>query len=102
MRRGTTPTITVTVDTDLTDWSLYLAIAQGDGQPLVLENDRLDVTVNEGVTSLAFTLTQEETLAFDARPVELQVRAAHDGTAIATGIKAVPVSRILQGGVIDG
>ena len=63
---------------------------------------QLDVSVDEGVTSLAFTLTQEETLAFDARPVELQVRAAHDGTAIATGIKAVPVSRILQGGVIDG
>lgn len=101
MRRGTTPTITVTVDTDLTDWSLYLAIAQG-GTMLVLESDRLDVSVSEGVTSLAFTLTQEETLAFDARPVELQVRAAHNGTAIATGIKAVPVSRILQGGVIDG
>lgn len=102
MRRGTTPTITITVDKDLTDWSLYLAIGQGDDQPLVLENDRLDMTVVEGVTSVEFTLTQEETLSFDTRPVEMQLRAAHDDIAIATDIRTIPVSRILQGGVIDG
>ena len=99
MRRGTTPTITLTVDADLTGWTVYLALAQA-GSVIVLEDDRVEATVSEGVTTLEFTLSQEETLSLAETPVELQVRAIRDGTALATDIRRLPVDRILQGGVI--
>ena len=100
MRRGTTPTITLTVDADLTGHAVYVTLRAPHREPLTLENDRLTQTVIEGITTLEFTLTQEETLSF-CGPCEVQVRAIKNGVAIATNIGTVDVNRILLEGVID-
>ena len=47
MRRGTTPTLHVTVDADLTDMELYLALKTG-GRPLVVKRNRdMEVSVED-------------------------------------------------------
>ena len=100
MRRGTTPTLTLTVDADLTGHHVYVTL-QNAGSLLTLENDRLDIDVASGTTTIGLTLTQDETLAFCDCPAEVQVRAIKDGVAIATDIRHVAVNRILLEGAID-
>ena len=112
MRRGTTPAILLTVDTDLTGFSVYVTIrSYTENIPEILkchparqttiENDRLTVDVDDGISTIAFSLTQEETLAFAPGKAEIQVRAIKDGTASATEIAKVNVGNILLEGVID-
>lgn len=101
MRRGTTPTLTITVDADVHDWETHVYISNA-GNVLDLEGARLDMSYDGSVTSITFTLTQAETLAFDASPCDLQVRAYKDGIAVATDIRRVAVGRILKGGVLGG
>lgn len=115
MRRGTTPAIVLTVDTDLTGFSVFVTIRSGytenipdilkcnskNREEITIGNDRLTVEVEEGISTVAFSLTQEETLALVPGKAEIQVRAIHNGTAIATDIASVDVGRILLEGVID-
>lgn len=107
MRRGTTPTITLTVDKDVSDgWALYATFRSGMHN-VTLKNDRMTVelepaTETEGdKTLITVTLTQEETLSLGVGNAEVQVRAIKDGTAIATDIKTIDVGRIIKDGVID-
>lgn len=100
MRRGTTPAITLTVDADLTGWAVYVTL-RNKCHSLTIENDRLTIEAEEGISTVVFALTQEETLAFSVGSCEVQVRAIHNGTAIATDIASVDVGRILLEGVID-
>ena len=99
MRRGTTPATVLTVDMDLTGWTVYVAIRNG-GNTLVVK-DGLSVEYANNKTTIAFALTQEQTLAFSVGPCDFQVRAVKDGTAIATDIKSGYVGGIIQEGVID-
>lgn len=101
MRRGTTPTLTITVDADIHDWEAHVYISNA-GNVLDLEGARLTMAWDGTVTSVTFTLSQAETLAFDASPCELQVRAYKDGIAVATDIRRVAVGRILKGGELGG
>lgn len=105
MRRGTTPTLHVTVDADLTDMELYLALKTG-GRPLVVKRNRdMEIAVEDGKTSIELRLSQSDTLAMKAGDkCEVQLRAVTDGgeTAIATTIASIPVQRILQDGELDG
>ena len=105
MRRGTTPTLHVTVDADLTDMELYLALKSG-GRPLVVKRNRdMEVSVEDGKTSIELRLSQSDTLAMKSGDkCEVQLRAVTDGgdTAIATTIASIPVQRILQDGELDG
>lgn len=106
MRRGTTPTITLTVDKDVHDWTLYATFRSGMHN-VTLENDRMTVELEpeteteEAKTLITVTLTQEETLSLGVGNAEVQVRAIKDGTAIATDIKNIDVGRIIKDGVID-
>lgn len=106
MRRGTTPTITLTVDKDVSTWTLYATFRSGMHN-VTLENDRMTVELEpateteEVKTLITLTLTQEETLALGVGNAEVQVRAIKDGTAIATDIKNIDVGRIIKDGVID-
>ena len=100
MRRGTTPAITLTVDYDITEWTVYVTLRNG-GNMLTLTNDALTMTYQNQKTTIALALTQEQTLAFAVGSCEVQVRAIHDGTAIATNIEKLDVKRILKDGVID-
>jgi hypothetical protein len=109
MRRGTTPTITVTVDADISDMTIYLTFKSGCTE-IVKSDDDLTVTTETAQsgdvsTIIETTLTQEDTLAFKSgKDCEVQIRAVkQDGeVAVATTIGTIPVKRILQEGVLDG
>lgn len=100
MRRGTTPAIVLTVDMDISSWTVYVTLKKG-AKILTLENERLTMDYANSKTSIAFDLTQQETLDFSTGTCEVQVRAIHEGTAIATDIEKIDVARILKEGVID-
>lgn len=100
MRRGTTPAIVLTVDMDITAYTVYVTL-KNHGSEVTLSNDSVTMELDDGKTSIAFSLTQEQTLKFGTGTCEVQVRAIHDGTAIATDIKTIDVNRILKEGVID-
>lgn len=99
MKRGTTPTLTLTVDADIVDWTVYASF-RTNGKVYTFANDRLQMTSEDDVTTILLTLTQEETLAMHGS-AEVQIRAIKDGMAIATDIAKVDVGRILKEGVID-
>lgn len=97
MRRGTTPTLVFTTDTDLTDYNRVILTLECGGESFDFEGDRLGVTTD----SLSVTLTQAETLALGGI-VEAQVRAVStEGVAIASDICSLDVKRILKEGVIN-
>ena len=100
MRRGTTPTLTLTVDSDIHDWTMYVTLSNG-GNQLTLEDDSLVKILNGSQTVIEFVLSQEQTLAFSTGTVEIQIRAIKDGVAIATDIQRLPIDRIIKDGVID-
>ena len=101
MRRGTTPAIVLeAIGRDLTQWKVYVTL-KNESNLLTLENDDLTMTYSEGITTIAFSLTQEQTLAFDIGTCEVEIRAIHDGTAVATEIGKLEVNRILLEGVIN-
>lgn len=107
MRRGTTPTLTVTPtvkrgeEVEVLDLSGYerviLTFKTKCGKELDVEKDRL--AFDEGV--IAVTLTQEETFDFNGA-AEMQIRAVTDaGVAIASDIATVDFKRILLEEVIE-
>ena len=101
MRRGTTPTITVKVNSDLSDLNVNLALDAGT--LIVKTGDDLSVEVEDGVTTVSTTLTQEDTLSMTSgKDCQVQIRAyKSDGsTAMATTIGVIPVERILEEGVL--
>lgn len=102
MRRGTTPTVTATVDADLTGMNIYLAFKQSGRELVVKENADLVITVEDDVTTVQCPLSQADTLAFGNGTCEVQIRATkNDGaTALATSIGTVDIERILQDGVL--
>lgn len=100
MRRGTTPTITLTVGADIADWTLYVSF-DNNGTVTTFEDDRLTKTLDGARTVIDITLTQEETLAFKVGSAEVQIRAIKDDVAIATNIQKIDVARIIKDGVIS-
>lgn len=104
MRRGTTPDYVLSISGyDLTDQSLYVTIAQYANK-ITLTGERLTVTYDSetNITSIVFSLTQEETLAFKSGNVEVQIRFIDaDGVAQATEIKLLPVLPVLFEEVIE-
>lgn len=99
MRRGTTPTLQITISglEDIQTSKLYLTLKQDS---IIIEKTEKDVTIDGNV--LSAELTQEDTLAFIAnKNVLLQVRilSASD-TAYATNILSIPAGAILKDGVI--
>ena len=106
MRRGTTPTITATVNADLSQMSVHLAFKVGNslivkkGDDISMETETVE---SETVTHVSTSLTQEDTLSMrSGKECEVQIRAVQDdGTvALATCIGTIPVKRILEEGVI--
>lgn len=106
MIRGTTPTIPLYVNRDISAWKMYVTLESACSE-ITVSNDRLDVEYipahddEPERTNVTFTLTQEETLSLGVGAVEIQIRAIHDGTAVATGIARTENGRVLLDGVID-
>lgn len=102
MRRGTTPTISITVKglSDIQIDKAYLTLKQ---RGIVVEKTEADIEIDGDM--LRATLTQEETLGFMAgAKINVQLRVlSENGTAYASNIVTVPVGEILKDGVIgDG
>ena len=101
MTQGTTPTLVFELDIETgTLVSLYLTFRQGYGREVTRRED--SITADNDAKTLTVTLTQEETLKFEeGGNVEIQLRAVTTtGAALASNIVALPVERILLGGVI--
>ena len=99
MTQGTTPTLVFELDIEPgTLVSLYLTFRQGYGREVTRRED--SITADNDAKTL--TVTQEETLKFEeGGNVEIQLRAVTTtGAALASNIVALPVERILLGGVI--
>ena len=92
MRRGTTPTLTISTDMDLRAYTVQVALRQS----------QTEMTLTPGAVtadSLSVTLTQEQTLALDAGEcARLQVRAVRGGTSYVGDVLTVPVEALLTGG----
>ena len=97
MRRGTTPTITITTDIDLTEASnLFVTFKQGDR--VVCEKTLEDVTITE--TSVICELDQNDTLALKDGLVRFQIRATLGDSKVASNIMTANADEILKGGAI--
>ena len=100
--RGTTPTVTCTVGMDLTDYSCYLSIGKKAKSPwMTADNEQMEFGVSEGTSTLAFTLTQAQTLACKAGPAQIQLRVVKDGVAIASDMAPITIDDIIKDGEIE-
>lgn len=98
MRRGTTPTITITTDLDLTQASnLFVTFKQGDR--IAFEKTLEDVTITP--ETVVCELEQNDTLALKSgRNVSFQIRATLGDSKVASNIMTASVDEILKGGAI--
>lgn len=102
MRRGTTPTIILSIsEINLTEMkSVYITFKSPCKWAVTKREDSEGVTIQEH--TIAVLLTQEETLKFKAGKILVQVRClANDDTAYATEIAEFTINDILLDGVID-
>lgn len=99
MKRGTTPTISITTDVDLRDCEvLFFTFCQNN--KTIIEKTKEDLTFNE--SGFACDLSQEETLRMaNTSIVKCQIRARlSDGKALASNIMSFSPEGILKDGVI--
>lgn len=99
MRRGTTPTINVSIDH--VDLSLMagIIITLSQNGAVVIEKTGDDIAYTDGTASI--TLTQEETLRLERGYVDIQIKAkTSDGKVWATKIKQRHVDEILEESVM--
>ena len=102
MRRGTTPTLILTIkNADLTGSQLEVDMRQGK-TVLIKKGDDLHVELSDEDTVVGLFLSQEETLSLCATDLlAIQVRFIDlDGVAGATNIGRVRVEQIIREGVI--
>ena len=109
--RGTTPTIVITVqsDIDLTEVAeVWIYISQQN--KVKCDKELSDITFDYENKTMTVTLSQNDTLAFKADTPNIsqttlfQIRMLmNDGTALATIASKVSVKEVYKGGVItDG
>jgi len=98
MRRGTTPTIVISIKgiemSDIAEW--YVTVAQ-DNVQITKSNAELEIEDN----LIKMPLTQLETMQFKSGEVSVQIRAkTTEDLLIASGIKTIDIDRILYNEVI--
>lgn len=100
MRRGTTPTVTLTVDADLDGCDVHVAM-RNNGRTVVKSGDELDISSDGEKTMVKARLTQEDTLGLvPDSPARFQIRYKRGDEAFATGIAQTSVEAILEEGEI--
>lgn len=94
--RGTTPDYVLTLEGyDLTGKTAFVTIAQG-GLKTTLTGDRLTIVADEGGSTVAFSLTQAETLRFKVGDADVQLKCIDDqGNVDASGIGQLTIDRAL-------
>ena len=99
----TTPTITITVENiDLTGEEVYVTLEQ-TGVELTKSGEDLSVSYESPDTTIVFTLTQEESAAFDySKWAQVQVNfISSSGVRAATNIAQINVFKNLLDRVIN-
>lgn len=91
MRRGTTPILRFKTSQDWTGYEVELTL-EDQNIETVFTGDRLTV---DG-TDILITLTQEETLAFEEKNCQAQIKGKKDGVVIGTDIAKIKVLPILH------
>ena len=101
MIRGTTPDYLLNIDGyDLSDKTVYVTIRQNNTR-LTKTGDELSIAVDENGSTIALLLSQKDTLQLKEGSAEIQVRFIDsNGTAYATEIATITVSRVLLERVI--
>lgn len=101
MRRGTTPTNTFSVPIDLSAATVYITYAQNNRTVIEKTGDELTFDSTDGY-KIIVELSQQDTLAFKAGTVEIQIRAVFEtGEALASNIIRTTFDRILKAGEIE-
>ena len=80
MRRGTTPTIQLRLNADVTGYNCHMVVLDETGTTIHLGDDRLTKTP----TMVTAILTQEETLSLHGHRVYVQMRAYDESGMPAT------------------
>lgn len=101
MIRGTTPDYILSIDGyDLSDKTVYVTIRQNNVR-LTKTGDEISVASDGSGSTIAFMLTQRDTLQLKEGTAEVQVRFIDSaGTAYATEIANITVNRVLLERVI--
>lgn len=97
--RGTTPTIELEVDADLTDFECVLSIGKPRRERVAAVNPQKEST--EHGMLLSFRLTQEQTLCLSEGSQYMQLRGISGDDAIATEMINVMVREIIRNELID-
>lgn len=98
--RGTTPTIEIIVDQDLTDYSCYLSIGKYGKPFFTADNRQMKLVRGDEGSVCAFTLTQEQTLSCKPGEYIMQMRSIKDDSAIATVPIDIEIRDVIEGGMI--
>lgn len=106
IRRGSTPTITLTIDgADLTDATTYFTVKQGTETLTKVapgEDPSIWIEVYEDGSDVCVVLSQEDTLKFIEGVAEVQIRWIDaDGTAHVSGVVRMTFDKVLLEGVIE-
>lgn len=101
MTRGTTPTIVLTLDTDLPLNNIAELWVTFKASTVEVTKDLSEVLLDSENKTITVELSQEDTLKLYNGICEVQVRfRTSSDLAYATSIATVDVNRILKGGVI--
>lgn len=101
MYRGTTPEITLAIDSELNLQDvekLWITFKAGTREKTFEEDD---VSIDYDEKKIFIQLTQEDTLYFGAGTVSVQIRVRmNDDMSYASNIKKIDVNAILKDGII--
>lgn len=102
--RGTTPTITMTVNNDMdisTLVDVWVYISQGGKTKI--DKKFSDLSFDYANKSMSVTLTQTDTLALKAGDALIQVRAiTSDGVALGMVAQSIDIEEVYKNGIIGG
>lgn len=99
--RGTTPTVSIEVDADLTDFTCELSIGKYGKPYFTVDNESMTLSVSEGTSTCSFKLTQAQTLKCKAGKTLMQMRAIKNDDAIATNAVEIEVLDAIEQSVIE-
>lgn len=99
--RGTTPTIEIEVEADLTNYTCELSVGKYGKPFFTADNQQMTFTYADDVSTCAFKLTQEQTLACKPGETLMQMRAIKDSDAIATEALPIEVVNVIEQSIIE-
>lgn len=101
MYRGTTPTLTLELDTDVSLANLTEMWVTFKTANVEVNKTLADVVIDDTNKTIEVPLSQEDTLAINGRSCSVQVRfKTNDDLAYATTISSIDVENVLKDGVI--